>query len=78
MLVHPGIPQKGDLATHLSYYKRDLAAIIPEIDYRGYCLLDYEFWCRACAFANQRWPCATFFRCARTGLLYATHGLGCH
>ena len=42
--VNGGVPQQGDLATHLAYYKRDLAALIPEADYEGYCLLDYEYW----------------------------------
>ena len=34
---------------HLQYYIRDLAALIPETDYKGSCLLDYEF-CTLCVY----------------------------
>jgi hypothetical protein len=43
-VVNGGIPQNGSLATHLEYYRRDLRALIPREDYRGYCLIDYEHW----------------------------------
>lgn len=42
--VNGGLPQHGNLSEHLIYYERDLAALIPEEDFVGVCLLDYEFW----------------------------------
>jgi hyaluronoglucosaminidase len=42
--VNGGIPQLGNLTLHLDKFKRDLAAEIPDPNYRGYCLLDFEFW----------------------------------
>ena len=40
--ISGGLPQLGNLENHLFIYKRDLAALIPEEDYEGYCLIDYE------------------------------------
>jgi hypothetical protein len=42
--INGGLPQLGDLAYHLEYYKTDLNALIRDPDYQGYCLLDYEYW----------------------------------
>lgn len=36
--------QLGNLTEHLLYYKRDLNAMIPESDFKGYILLDFEHW----------------------------------
>ena len=34
-VINGGLPQLGNLSIHLEYYERDLAALIPEEDYRG-------------------------------------------
>jgi hypothetical protein len=39
-----GIPQLGSLEVHLARYRISLNALVPDPEYRGYCLLDYEHW----------------------------------
>ena len=39
-----GIPQNGSLAVHLERYRISLNALIPEEDYVGVCMLDFEHW----------------------------------
>jgi hypothetical protein len=39
-----GIPQNGSLEVHLDSYRISLAALIPEEDYAGVCMLDFEHW----------------------------------
>ena len=39
-----GIPQNGSLEVHLARYRTSLAALIPEEDYEGVCMLDFEHW----------------------------------
>jgi hyaluronoglucosaminidase len=43
-VVNGGIPQLGNLTLHLEKFNRDFAAEVPDPKYRGYCLLDFEFW----------------------------------
>ena len=40
--INGGIPQKANLTAHLIKFRRDFAALVPNEDYRGYCLLDFE------------------------------------
>jgi len=43
--INGGLPQLGNLPLHLWLLKRDLRAIFQgNLDYEGYCLLDYEHW----------------------------------
>ena len=37
-----GIPQNGSLEVHLARYRVSLAALIPEEDFEGVCMLDFE------------------------------------
>ena len=39
-----GIPQNGSLEVHLARYRISLNALIPEEDYQGVCMLDFEHW----------------------------------
>ena len=39
-----GIPQNGSLEVHLDRYRISLNALIPEEDYTGICMLDFEHW----------------------------------
>jgi hypothetical protein len=40
--INGGIPQRGNLTAHLVRFRRDLAALVPDRNYRGWCLLDFE------------------------------------
>ena len=40
--INGGIPQRANLSAHLQKFRRDFAALVPDPDYRGYCLLDFE------------------------------------
>ena len=39
-----GIPQNGSLEVHLARYRVSLNALIPEVDFQGVCMLDFEHW----------------------------------
>lgn len=41
--VNGGVPQAGNLTTHLAKLRRDLSALLPA-NASGACLLDWEFW----------------------------------
>ena len=41
--MNGGIPQHGNLSLHLAKFRVDFNALVPDPLYRGYCLLDYEF-----------------------------------
>ena len=43
-IVNGGLPQLGNLTVHLTKYRTSINALIPNTQYQGYCLLDYEFW----------------------------------
>ena len=40
--INGGIPQRANLSAHLQKFRRDFTALVPDPQYRGWCLLDFE------------------------------------
>lgn len=48
-----GIPQRTDWAAHLSKIRSDIAAVIPDPNWDGYGILDFETWLPFWAYLNE-------------------------
>eukprot|EP00047_Mylnosiga_fluctuans_P019845 m.86677 g.86677 ORF g.86677 m.86677 type:complete len:457 (-) comp8291_c0_seq1:44-1414(-) len=44
VVINGGLPQLGNLTPHFAKMRTDFARVLPDTNFSGYCLLDYEYW----------------------------------